>query len=370
MVGPSAGLNFRGSSRPPRGVVAFLGSSLFALRFGFIGLLIATTATAGSDGLRPLPANRGSGQGAQARPGGRDAVGSAAGTAQTGAKIGTRSERSREEAESRPSRQGGDAATGAAANVARSAGDGTYRLGPQDRFQIQIWNRAEIEHDWRPVTVTGDGAVFVPLLGDVAVDGLTVTEVVRKLTGLYDAFIIGPQVYIEMMEYNSRQVTVIGEVNAPGRYALKGAVSLTEMIAEAGGVNKDAAAIVRLIREREGQAVPDVFDINIAKINEGDARENVEILPDDTIIVLTNKNIVYVSGMVKTEGFVDWEEGMTAVEAVILAGGLAEGHAGGHAKVYRTDGNTTVEHRVNLKKQTERFLLQPGDIIKVPKSWL
>lgn len=247
--------------------------------------------------------------------------------------------------------------------------DGSYRLGPRDMVRIEVWNRAEVEYDWRPVTVTEKGTVFLPLLNDVDVSGLTVSEAMTKLQRLYDAFIKDPQVFMQIQEYNSRQVNVIGEVKLPGRYALKGEVRLSALLAEAGDLTKYASKVVRLVRDHGPDEPAEVREIDLNKLNAGEAKENILILPNDSIYVMTNKNIVYVTGMVKAEGFVDWEEGMTAQQAIILGGGFADGAAGGRTKLFRKVDGKTVQRKIDADDQKNPVLLEPGDILDVPKSF-
>jgi polysaccharide export outer membrane protein len=250
--------------------------------------------------------------------------------------------------------------------------DGTYKLGPRDQLRIEVWNQADIEYEWRPVTVSDEGTISLPLLDSVKVGGITVTEAIAKLTKLYDAFIISPQVFIQIVEYNSRIAMVTGEVKSSGPYPLKSEMTLTELLAQAGGVTSKASKYVRLVRQRPGSSdgAPEVRDVDLDRIAAGDARENIKIQPGDEVMVLPNKNIVYVTGAVKAEGYVEFEDGMTAQQAVILAGGLAEGAAAGRTRVFRQANGQTVEFKVDVRDQKHPFLRHVGDIIKFPYSIL
>ena len=263
-------------------------------------------------------------------------------------------------------------ASGAGSGARPAAGidDGSYTLGPRDLIEVELWNKSVVEFGARQCTVTERGTIFLPLLRDVEVGGLTVSQATERLTALYDQYIIDPQVFVLIREYNSRQVSVVGEVKAAGRYALKGDAKLSEVLALAGDLTRDASQMVRVIREDENGKAKEVFDIDLAEINAGNPEHNIRILPNDSIYVLANKNIVYLSGMVRVEGYVDWEEGMTAQQAVILAGGLAEGNAAGRTKLYREVDGTMTETKINLKDKKRQTPILPGDIIHVPRSWI
>ena len=350
---------------------------LRTLALGLLAVLLVARLDAGSDPLRQMPrtvqqkapappAKKGPGGGekAETEPGSPALESRTAVTTAASASL-------ERPVEGKHPVEGMGRAGGEAASQAMGSEDGSYRLGPRDQLKIEVWNRAEPEYDWRPVTVADDGSVNLPLLDNVKIGGLSVTDAAKALTRLYDSFIIEPQVFIQIVEYNSRQINVVGEVKNPGRFSLKGEMSLTQVIAQAGDLTKYASRVVRVIRiEGAGKASSEVIEVDLDRINAGDARADIRIQPDDQIYVLTNKNIVYVSGMVKAEGYVDFEEGLTAQQAVILAGGLSEGSAGGRTKVFRVVGEKTESYKVNVKDQKKTFPLQPGDIIHVPRSIL
>src|SRR5207245_11050217 len=110
----------------------------------------------------------------------------------------------------------------------------------------------------RTGTVQPNGSITLPLLNEVPVAGLTVSEVQRKLTTLLNKdFLVDPHVEVRVTEYQSQFVLVLGEVNAPGRKALRGGSRLVDVLVDSGGVTSHASGevgIKRSARTSRGRA--------------------------------------------------------------------------------------------------------------------
>ena len=104
-------------------------------------------------------------------------------------------------------------------------------LGVDDEIEIKVYLEESLSDRYR---VDSDGKVNFPLLGAIAVAGLTPSEVAETIrAGLLDGYLRDPQVSVSVVEFNSRQVSVIGEVNQPGRYPYRDGMTLIQAIAEA-----------------------------------------------------------------------------------------------------------------------------------------
>ena len=70
--------------------------------------------------------------------------------------------------------------------------------------------------------------------------GLTVAEVRRKITNLLEKdYLVNPQVEVKVREYNSQYVSVVGEVNSPGRKPLRGRTRLIDAARGGGRLQAD-----------------------------------------------------------------------------------------------------------------------------------
>jgi len=101
----------------------------------------------------------------------------------------------------------------------------------------------------RPAAVVQtNGMITIPLVGDVPVASLTVPEIRTKLTRLLDGYLVRPQVEVKVREYVSQYVTVMGEVNSPGRKPLRGQTKLLDVLTEAGSLRPSASGELEITR--------------------------------------------------------------------------------------------------------------------------
>ncbi|HEY3238429.1 MAG TPA: polysaccharide biosynthesis/export family protein, partial [Acidimicrobiia bacterium] len=113
-----------------------------------------------------------------------------------------------------------------------------YRVGAKDVLKITVYGQEDLS---RSVVVGDDGVLLFPLIGAVAVGGLSPAEVEQRLkTRLGQDYLVDPQVSVAVQEYRSQKVFVLGEVERPGTYALTGRATVLDVLAQAGGPTKTA----------------------------------------------------------------------------------------------------------------------------------
>lgn len=155
------------------------------------------------------------------------------------------------------------------------------RLRADDVIEIRVVGEAEMSGEYR---VGPDGHIQFPYAGNLRIAGLQVEEVHDLLTNrLREEYLRNPQVAIHVKDWNSRRLSVLGEVNKPGPVAFFTGMTLVDAIAAAGGFTKTAAAnSVTLRRETMHNVKSETH--RVADISAGRAR-NVAVLPGDLIIV-------------------------------------------------------------------------------------
>jgi polysaccharide export outer membrane protein len=190
-------------------------------------------------------------------------------------------------------------------------------------------------------------------------------------------YVKNPQVTIFIKEYKNQQVAVIGAVEKAGSYELVGRKNLLQIISMAGGFSETAGDEIFILREGpDGQAKT----INIDRIDlvvNGNQALNVPIEPNDVINVPVDKEIrVFVMGRVTRPGAVKAKlsEGITLLQAIADAGGLAEGAKKGSVMITRKD-KAGREQKIKvdlsdiLKGRKKDLKLQAGDVVFVPESF-
>jgi polysaccharide biosynthesis/export protein len=159
-----------------------------------------------------------------------------------------------------------------------------YVVGIGDRLRISVWKDDELSTD---AFVRPDGTVTVPLIGDIQAKGRTPGDLKKEVTRKLDAFVKDPLVTVAVIEVNSYQFTVTGNVAHPGVFTSRNWVAVSEAISLAGGPNRyaDANDIV-IIRRDKSSDKPRRIPIDYEAILEGHApQQDIVILPGDTIYV-------------------------------------------------------------------------------------
>jgi polysaccharide export outer membrane protein len=171
------------------------------------------------------------------------------------------------------------AATAAETAILNDARD--YKIGPEDLLDISVWKNPELS---RTVPVRPDGKVSLPLVNDIQASGLTPTALRQQLIERLSEFIPAPEVAVIVREVHSMKVAVVGSVKTPGRYELKSAATVLEMIALAQGFT-DFAARDRVVVLRQENGETKRIPFNYRKVAAGDEQSNLVVQPGDIIVV-------------------------------------------------------------------------------------
>ena len=250
-----------------------------------------------------------------------------------------------------------------------------YKIGPKDLLEISVFGLNELN---QTVRVSEDGKITLPLVGEVAVDGLTKSELEKKLTTLLEAkYLQNPQVTIFIKEYQSKRVSVMGAVGKPGDYELLGRQTLLQILSQAGGLTRDAAKEIIVMRQlQDGSSVSHHISIDDL-ILRGDPKFNILIEPNDIINVPVDMTVViYLFGQVKSPGALQVKKSNmpTLLQAIAQAGGFTDRAAKGSVLIKRKDAaGKEIEIKVNakdiLKGKKKDIQLEENDTVYVPESF-
>jgi protein involved in polysaccharide export with SLBB domain len=155
------------------------------------------------------------------------------------------------------------------------------RLGVDDMFIVRVYGEPDLSGEYR---IAADGTIDFPLAGRIPVRGLDVGGIQRAIVDRLKAgYLLNPQVTIMIKEFNSRKVSVLGQVAHPGPVVYFPNMTIVDAIASAGGFTGVAAKnSVNLRREVTGKVETRTFPV--ADISEGRS-PNVAILPGDVVVV-------------------------------------------------------------------------------------
>ncbi len=85
--------------------------------------------------------------------------------------------------------------------------DNTYRIGSGDRLKIEVKNFEEISKEY---TVLANGSIQLPFVGSIKVKGLTERQLLNKVKAQAENYVIEPQVHVEVINYDSQKVWILG----------------------------------------------------------------------------------------------------------------------------------------------------------------
>ncbi|HKV03887.1 MAG TPA: polysaccharide biosynthesis/export family protein [Candidatus Acidoferrales bacterium] len=164
--------------------------------------------------------------------------------------------------------------------------DARYRLCTSDVIALTFPLTPEFD---QTVSIQPDGYASLAGAGDVHLEGLTTQESAAAVRSAYAKILHEPVVSIELKDYNKPYFVVMGQVNRPGKYDLRGETSATQAVAIAGGFNEAARHSQVLLFHRVDNDWYEVKNLNLKKILRGrDIREDAEIRPGDMVFVPQN----------------------------------------------------------------------------------
>ena len=164
----------------------------------------------------------------------------------------------------------------------------TYRLGPEDVISVDVFNQPRYSR--AGITIPPSGRISLSLIpGGVFVNGKTVDEVAETIKKKYDEYIIEPKVTVSLDKASSYRYSVIGDVAQPGIRLMNHRMTVTEALAEAGGVLPTGDKSKVIVLRRGANAVPVPIVVNVSQIYKGRAADNTYLVPGDQILVPGNK---------------------------------------------------------------------------------
>jgi polysaccharide export outer membrane protein len=235
------------------------------------------------------------------------------------------------------------------------------QLGMGDMVRITVFRNPELTTEAK---VSERGTILFPMIGEVPVTGLTPSQAGQRIADKLKQgrFVVNPEVNVSIAQVNSRQVSVLGNVNKPGRYPLDAmSVKLTDFLAVAGGVASPGSDFVTIVSQKDGKTTKRDVDL-AAMFRSGDLSGNLELQPGDTVYV-HKAPLVYVYGEVQKGGAYRVEPHMTVMQAIALGGGVTPRGTQRGIKITRREGEKVSQIDARLTD-----VVQPDDVIYVRES--
>ncbi len=244
-------------------------------------------------------------------------------------------------------------------------------LAPGFLLDLQVYDMPEISSELR---IDSAGDIEVPLAGKAHLAGLTLPQARECVSAklLDSGILLHPRINLDVIQYSGTSITVLGEVQSPGRLPLLAPHSLNDVLAMAGGESQLAGNTVEISHPSGTGAVKQ--SIHYDRRQSSSAGRDVAIEPGDTVLV-PRAGIVYVLGGVnRPGGYLLQEDGtLDAAGALSVASGTTHDAAVGSMRIVRRTPDGSIQtFPVAYRKWTEGRevppKLQDGDILYVPVS--
>jgi polysaccharide export outer membrane protein len=112
-----------------------------------------------------------------------------------------------------------------------------YRIGPGDEIYVLVADQTALSGLF---VIGPDGSYIQPVVGSVPISGLTTKEAAQQLTARLAGILVRPQVTISVTKRRPIRVSVIGEVQKPGRFEVPFDDGILAALANAGGLTEFA----------------------------------------------------------------------------------------------------------------------------------
>jgi polysaccharide export outer membrane protein len=216
-----------------------------------------------------------------------------------------------------------------------------YVLGAGDVIKVTVFQSPELSVETR---IPESGTVSFPLLGEVKLGGLTISQAEKRLADglLAGKFLKQPQVSILVTALRGSQASVLGKAVRPGRYSLELAnTRLSDLMALAGGVAPDGSDMLTVVGTRDGKPFRAQIDFRMLFRGAGSSQDIV--MQNNDVVYVDSAPQVYFYGEVQKPGVLKLERGMTVLQGLAAAGGLTPRGTQRGIKVQRKAADGTVK---------------------------
>lgn len=262
-----------------------------------------------------------------------------------------------------------------------------YKIGAGDILKVVVTKQPLLSLD--SVRVSQEGTIRLPMLeGEVPAVCLTEAELSGVITEKYKKYLLNPQVYVAVQEFNSNPVAVLGAVNSPGRFDIQRPTRLLELLTLTNGPSAKAGKDIRLFRTSSGERCrsnpaangeteknqEELIVLPLEAVMRGAETANLYVQAGDVITVAEadKPGEAYIIGNVVSAKAITLSEPTTLTKALAMAGGVTKEGKIDKIKITRQDPtglNKTVivANMKEIEKDRQKdVLLQSNDIVEVP----
>lgn len=229
-------------------------------------------------------------------------------------------------------------------------------VGPRDVLDIKVLEDQTMSGR---VTVGDDGQILLNVVGKVAVAGLTAAQIEAKLKSVVDTFLTKSTISVQVVEFASKPISVVGAVVKPGRIGATSSTTLIQAITEAGGLAAGHGKEIYVLRTaRNGLSEQLSIDVDELMVR-GNPDVNIPLAPNDLVNIPVDPPVnIYVMGEVMRPGTAQFRRSQhpTLLQAIASSGGPTD----------RASKKVIIKRTTNGKQET--IVVNFRDIIRGKKQ--
>ncbi|MCW0202616.1 MAG: polysaccharide export protein EpsE [Rhodanobacter thiooxydans] len=237
-----------------------------------------------------------------------------------------------------------------------------YALGSGDVVRVTVFQNPDLTVETR---VTENGSITYPLIGAVNVGGLTLPATEKLIADKLreGGFVLKPQVNVLVLQIRGNQVSVLGQVNRPGRYPIEIAgTTVTDILAIAGGASVNGADVVTLVGTRNGE--PFRKEIDVPSLFQQDGMKSDIAVQGGDMVYVHRAPVFYIYGEVNRPGAYRLERGMSVMQALAQGGGITLRGTDKRIRLHRRNASG----QVDTMEPEMALPLQSDDVVYVRES--
>ncbi len=236
-------------------------------------------------------------------------------------------------------------------------------LGAGDQIFITVFGQPDMSAE---VTVNDNLQVTLPLVGSLKVEGLTPPTLEKLIAKRLKEgeYLLNPEVSIQVRQVRSQIMSVLGEVQKPGRLVITGKMTVLDALAMAGGLTPRADQTVVLIRRdasKNGASSSQEINLSLKHLLDLKRAElNLELRNDDVLFVAQQKSF-YIFGEVRKPGAYPIEQDLNVMRVLAISGGVTERGSIKRIRIHRQGK----DQKMTEIRPTLSELIEGGDVVFV-----
>ena len=218
-------------------------------------------------------------------------------------------------------------------------------VGVGDQIFITVFGQPDMSAE---VTVNDNEQVTLPLIGTLKIGGLTPPMIERLVAQrLKDGeYLRNPEVSVQVRQVRSQMISVLGEVQRPGRIPIIGKLTVLDAVATAGGLTPRADNSALLIRRNSaptGGVQRKEIVVRLDQVmNSSTAELGIELVNEDIVFVPLQK-LFYIHGEVRKPGAYPIEPELNLMRVLSISGGVTERGSLRRIRIFRKDADQKIQ---------------------------